>query len=294
MAFLPKIRRGPHRFTFLDVIVYAVMIYVLFICFIPFLYMYALSFSNSREIINNRVGLWPRNFTTAAYRQIFQYPNFFRAYGYTIFYTISGTFIALAMTILFAYPLSKNFLRGTKFLMQVVVFSMFFSGGLIPSYLLISNMRLTGTIWAILLPFAISPFNLIIFISFFKGLPSEIEDAALIDGLGYLGILTRIVLPLSTAAITTIGLYYAVFFWNDWFNALIYLNSRQYPVMLFLRNIVTGTLMMGEGAGSAEGQNLGISIKAAVIIVSTLPIIILYPILQRFFIAGMTVGSVKG
>jgi putative aldouronate transport system permease protein len=294
MAFLSKIRRGPHRFTFLDVIVYAVMIYVLFICFIPFLYMYALSFSNSREIINNRVGLWPRNFTTAAYRQIFQYPNFFRAYGYTIFYTISGTFIALVMTILFAYPLSKNFLRGTKFLMKIVVFSMFFSGGLIPSYLLISNMRLTGTIWAILLPFAISPFNLIIFISFFKGLPSEIEDAALIDGLGYLGILTRIVLPLSTAAITTIGLYYAVFFWNDWFNALIYLNSRQYPVMLFLRNIVTGTLMMGEGAGSAEGQNLGISIKAAVIIVSTLPIIILYPILQRFFIAGMTVGSVKG
>jgi putative aldouronate transport system permease protein len=294
MAFLPNIRRGPHRFTFLDVIVYAVMIYVLFICFIPFLYMYALSFSNSREIINNRVGLWPRNFTTAAYQQIFQYPNFFRAYGYTIFYTIFGTFIALAMTILFAYPLSKSFLRGTKFLMKIVVFSMFFSGGLIPSYLLISNMKLTGTMWAILLPFAISPFNLIIFISFFKGLPSEIEDAALIDGLGYLGILTRIVLPLSTAAITTIGLYYAVFFWNDWFNALIYLNSRQYPVMLFLRNIVTGTLMMGEGAGSAEGQNLGISIKAAVIIVSTLPIIILYPMLQRFFIAGMTVGAVKG
>jgi putative aldouronate transport system permease protein len=270
------------------------MIYVLFICFIPFLYMYALSFSNSREIINNRVGLWPRSFTTAAYQQIFQYPNFFRAYGYTMFYTIAGTFIALAMTILFAYPLSKSFLRGTKFLMKIVVFSMFFSGGLIPSYLLISNLRLTGTIWAILLPFAISPFNLIIFISFFKGLPSEIEDAALIDGLGYLGILTRIVLPLSTAAITTIGLYYAVFFWNDWFNALIYLNSRQYPVMLFLRNIVTGTLMMGEGAGSAEGQNLGISIKAAVIIVSTLPIIILYPMLQRFFITGMTVGAVKG
>ncbi|MDR2417438.1 MAG: carbohydrate ABC transporter permease [Treponema sp.] len=294
MAFLPNIRRGPHRFTFLDVIVYAVMIYVLFICFIPFLYMYALSFSNSREIINNRVGLWPRSFTTAAYQQIFQYPNFFRAYGYTMFYTIAGTFIALAMTILFAYPLSKSFLRGTKFLMKIVVFSMFFSGGLIPSYLLISNLRLTGTIWAILLPFAISPFNLIIFISFFKGLPSEIEDAALIDGLGYLGILTRIVLPLSTAAITTIGLYYAVFFWNDWFNALIYLNSRQYPVMLFLRNIVTGTLMMGEGAGSAEGQNLGISIKAAVIIVSTLPIIILYPMLQRFFITGMTVGAVKG
>jgi putative aldouronate transport system permease protein len=178
--------------------------------------------------------------------------------------------------------------------MKMVVFTMFFSGGLIPGYLLISNLHLTGTPWAILLPFAISPFNLIIFISFFKALPPEIEDAALIDGLGYMGILVRIVLPLSTAAIATIGLYYAVFFWNDWFNALIYLRSRQYPVMLFLRNIVNGTLMVGEGAGSAESQNLGISIKAAVIIISTLPIIILYPMLQRFFIAGLTVGSVKG
>ncbi|GHU07677.1 sugar ABC transporter permease [Spirochaetia bacterium] len=280
--------------TFFDVIIYAVMIYVLLICFIPFMYMFALSFSSSREILNNRVGLWPRGFTSAAYVKIFEYPNFFRAYGYTIFYTFFGTLIALALTVLFAYPLSKNFLRGNKFLMKIVVFSMFFSGGLIPTYLLISNLKLTGTPLAILLPSAISPFNMIIFISFFKALPSEIEDAALIDGLGYMGILTRIVLPLSTAAIATIGLYYAVAFWNDWFNALIYLRSSQYPVMLFLRNIVNGTLMMGEGAGSAEGQNLGISIKAAVIIVSTLPIIILYPMLQRFFIAGLTVGSVKG
>jgi len=289
-------RRAPRvrRFGALDVVVYGVMVWVVFICLVPFLYMYALSFSSSREIIANRVSFWPRGFTTAAYEKIFNYPNFFRAYGYTVFYTTFGTLIALAMTILFAYPLSKPFLRGTKALMKLVVFSMFFSGGLIPTYLLISALGLTGSPLAILLPFSISSFNLIIFISFFKGMPQEIEDAALIDGLGYLGILTRIVLPLSTAAIATIGLYYAVFFWNDWFNALIYLNSRQYPVMLFLRNIVTGTLMMGEGAGSAEGQNLGISIKAAVIIVSTLPIIVLYPMLQRFFITGLTVGAVKG
>jgi putative aldouronate transport system permease protein len=171
---------------------------------------------------------------------------------------------------------------------------MFFSGGLIPSYLLISNLRLTNTPLAILIPFAINPFNLIILISFFKGVPREIEEAALIDGMGYYGILFRIVLPLSTAALATVGLYYAVFFWNDWFNALIYLKSSQYPVMLFLRNIVNGTMMVGDGAGSAEGNSLGIAIKSAVIMVSTLPIIILYPLLQRVFIAGLTVGSVKG
>ena len=283
-----------YRFTFFDIFVYGGMLVSLLVCVVPFLYMFALSLSDVRAILNNQVGLWPNGFNTAAYRTVFNYPNFFRAYGYTLFYTTFGTAIALTFTVLFGYPLSKPFLRANKFLLKIVVFSMFFSGGLIPTYLLISNIGLANTVFAILIPFAISPFNLIILISFFKGVPHEIEEAAIIDGMGYYGILFRIVLPLSTAALATIGLYYAVFFWNDWFNALIYLRSRQYPVMMFLRNIVNGTLMIGEGAGSAESQNLGISIKAAVIIVSTLPIIILYPLLQRFFIAGLTLGSVKG
>jgi putative aldouronate transport system permease protein len=283
-----------YRFSFIDVLVYAAMLFSLLICIIPFLYMFAISLSDVRAILLNEVGLWPKGFNTAAYKTIFNYPNFFLAYRNTLFYTSCGTLIALTFTILFAYPLSKNFLRGNKILLKVVVFSMFFSGGLIPTYLLIANMRLIHTPLAILIPFAISPFNLIIMISFFKGVPHDIEEAALIDGMGYYGILFRIVLPLSTAALATIGLYYAVFFWNDWFNALIYLRSSQYPVMLFLRNIVNGTMMVGEGAGSAEGNSLGIAIKAAVIIVSTLPIIILYPFLQRFFIAGLTLGSVKG
>ena len=282
------------KFSPFDILVYGAMIFSLLVCIVPFMYMFALSLSKASEILHNRVGLWPRGFDTAAYRAIFNFPNFFLAYRNTLFYTSCGTFIALCFTILFAYPLSKPFLRGRKIFLMMVVFSMFFSGGLIPTYLLIANLRLINTPLAIILPFAIVPFNLIILISFFKGVPHEIEEAALIDGLGYYGILVRIVLPLSTAAMATIGLYYAVFFWNDWFHALIYLRSSQYPVMLFLRNIVTGTMMIGEGAGSAEGNSLGIAIKAAVIIVSTLPIIILYPFLQRFFIAGLTIGGVKG
>jgi putative aldouronate transport system permease protein len=282
------------RFSLFDILVYGGMLFSLLVCIIPFLYMLALSLSDTREILNGRVGLLPRGLNLASYIKIFEYPNFFRAYGNTLFYTSAGTFIALAASILFAYPLSKPFLRANKVLLKFVVFSMFFSGGLIPTYLLITALRLTNTPLAILIPHAISPFNLIILISFFKGVPREIEEAALIDGMGYYGILFRMVLPLSTAAMATIGLYYAVFFWNDWFNALIYLKSSQYPVMLFLRNIVNGTLAIGEGQGSAQANSLGIAINSAVIVVSTLPIIILYPLLQRFFSAGLTVGSVKG
>ncbi len=278
----------------LDVLIYIIMAFVLLTCLLPFLYMFSLSLSNSKEIINNRVFLWPVGITFDAYKQIFTYPNFFRAYGNTIIYTAGGTAIALTMTSLFAYPLSKTFLRGQKFLMKMVIVSMFFSGGLIPNFLLVSNLGLKGTVWAMLVPFAISQFNLIILTNFFKTIPGEIEEAALIDGLGYFRILLAIVIPLSTAALATVGLYTAVFFWNDWFNGLIYLNSSQFPVMLFLRNIVNGTSMLGDAAGSADKAAIAISTKSAVIITSTLPIIILYPFLQRYFVKGLTVGSVKG
>ena len=249
-----------------DTIVNLVMIFTLLVCFLPFVYMAALSFSSSKAIINNQVLFWPVGFNLDAYKQIFTYPNFFQAYGNTFIYTIGGT----------------------------TIISMFFAGGMIPNYLLVSSLHLTGTRWAMLLPFCISQFNLIIMINSFKSLPHELEEAALIDGLGYWGILRRIIVPLSTAAIATVGLYYAVFFWNDWFNSLIYLNKEQYPVMLFLRNIVNGTAMVGDGAGSADKSSLGIAIKSAVIIVSTLPIIILYPFLQKYFVKGLTVGGVKG
>ena len=262
-----------------DGVVNLVMILTLLICFLPFVYMAALSLSSSKAIINNQVSFWPVGFNLDAYKQI---------------YTICGTAIAMLMTIMFAYPLSKDYLLGHKFFMKLVVISMFFAGGMIPNYLLVSSLHLTGTRWAMLLPFCISQFNLIIMVNAFKGLPHELEEAALIDGLGYWGILRRIVVPLSTAAIATVGLYYAVFFWNDWFNSLIYLNKDQYPVMLFLRNIVNGTAMVGDGAGSADKTSLGIAIKSAVIIVSTLPIIILYPFLQKYFVKGLTVGGVKG
>ena len=278
----------------LDIVIYTVMVLTLLVCLVPFLYMLALSLSDAKAIVNNQVSLWPVGFNLGSYEQIVTYPHFFRAYGNTFFYTAAGTAISLLMTMLFAYPLSKTFLRGQTIFMKMVIVSMFFSGGLIPNFLLISSLGLTGTVWAMLLPFAINQFNLIILVNFFKALPGEIEEAALIDGLNYFGILFRIVVPLSTAALATVGLYTAVFFWNDWFNGLLYLNSAQYPVMLFLRNIVNGTAMLGDAAGFGDKSTIAISIKSAVIMTSTLPIIILYPFLQKYFVKGLTVGSVKG
>ncbi len=277
-----------------DSVVNIVMVLSLILCLTPFIYMLAVSFSDSKAIINNEVLFWPVDFTLISYETIFNYPNFLPAYGNTFIYTIFGTIIALVLNCLMAYPLAKVNLKGSRLITKIVVVTMFFTGGLIPNYLLISNLGLTGTRFAMLIPFAINPFNLIVLISFFKGLPNEIEEAALIDGLGYFGILRRIVLPLSTAAIATIGLYYAVFFWNDWFNSLIYLNSDLYPVMMILRNIVNGTLSVGGGMTSSQNETISLGIKSAVIITSTLPIIILYPFLQRFFVKGITLGGVKG
>jgi len=277
-----------------DIIIYIVMILTLMICLLPFIYMLAVSLSDSNSIINNKVIFIPKGFNFEAYKKIFTYPDFFKAYGNTVFYTFFGTLISLTLTTLFAYPLSKVHLRGQSIIMKFVIFTMFFSGGLIPNYLLVSSIGLTGTRLAMLIPFAINQFNLIVLINFFKTIPEEIEDAALIDGLGYFGILYRIVLPLSKAGLATIGLYTAVFFWNDWFNGLIYLKTNQFPVMLILRNIVNGTAMLGDAAGSADKATIALSIKSAVIITSTLPIIILYPFLQKYFVKGMTVGSVKG
>lgn len=277
-----------------DAIVYLVMAFVLICCLVPFIYMLAVSFSGTKPLINGEVFLWPKDFTLDSYKQIFTYPNFFKAYGNTFLYAVGGTAIALIMTSLMAYPLSKTFLWGNKFFTKMVVVTMFFSGGLIPNYLLLNSLHLVATRAAMLMPFAINSFNLIILINFFRSIPNEIEEAALIDGLGYFGILRRIVLPLSTAAIATIGLYYAVFFWNDWFNSLIYLKSDQYPVMMFLRNIVNGTMVIGTGSGSAEKTTIAISVKSAVIITSTVPIIVIYPFLQKFFVKGLTIGGVKG
>ena len=226
--------------------------------------------------------------------KIIQYPNFLRAYGHTIFYTVCGTLICMVMTCLMAFPLCHTKLKGHAFFMKMVIITMFFAGGMVPKYLLMNSLKLVGTVWSILLPMAINTFNLIVLINFFKSIPTELEEAALIDGMGYFGILRNIFIPLSIPALATICLYYAVYFWNDWFNALIYLKSAQYPVMMILRNLVNGTMEMDVGSAVSERDTVSIALKSAVIITSSVPIIVLYPFLSKYFVKGLTIGGVKG
>ncbi|MBO4938356.1 MAG: carbohydrate ABC transporter permease [Oscillospiraceae bacterium] len=290
---MAKYYRSKENIIF-DTIVVALVVLVLIVCLVPFMYILSASFSGPKPLTNGEVFLFPKDFTINAYIKIIQYPNFLRSYGNTIFYTIAGTAICLVMTCLMAFPLAHTRLKGHALIMKMVVITMFFSGGLIPKFLLVNSLKLTDTVWAILLPMAINTFNLIVLINFFKSIPSELEEAALIDGMGYFGIMRNIFIPLSIPALATITLYYAVYFWNDWFNALIYVKSAKYPVMMILRNLVVGTMQMDVANAGGEADTVSIAMKCAVIVTSSVPIIVLYPFLSKYFVKGLTVGGVKG
>ena len=290
---MAKYYRNKENIIF-DTVVVVLVVLVLIICMVPFMYVLSASFSGPKPLTNGEVFLFPKDFTLNAYIKIIQYPNFLRSYGNTIVYTLLGTAICLVMTCLMAFPLAHPKLKGHGFFMKLVIITMFFSGGLIPKFLLVNALKLSDTIWAILLPMAINTFNLIVLINFFKTIPTELEEAALIDGMGYFGIMRHIFIPLSIPALATITLYYAVYFWNDWFNALIYVKSAKYPVMMILRNLVVGTMQMDVANAGSEADTVSIAMKCAVIVTSSVPIIVLYPFLSKYFVKGLTIGGVKG
>ncbi len=290
---MAKYYRNKENIIF-DTVVVTLVVLVLVVCLVPFIYVLSASFSGPKPLTNGEVFLFPKDFTINAYVKIIQYPNFLRSYGNTILYTVAGTALCLVMTILMAFPLAHSRLKGHGFFMKLVIITMFFSGGMIPKFLLVNNLKLIDTIWAIILPMAINTFNLIVLINFFKTIPHELEEAALIDGMGYFGILRNIFIPLSIPALATVTLYYAVYFWNDWFNALIYVKSARYPVMMILRNLVVGVSQMDMGSSGSEGDTVSIAMKCAVIVTSSVPIIVLYPFLSKYFVKGLTIGGVKG
>ena len=290
---MAKYYRNKENIIF-DTCIVLLVVLVLVVCLVPFMYVLSASFSGPKPLTNGEVFLFPKDFTFEAYKEIFIYPNFLLYYGNTIYYTITGTALCLVMTCLMAFPLAHNKLMGHGFVMKMVIFTMFFGGGLIPKFLLVNSLKITNTLWAIILPMAINTFNMIVLINFFKSIPTELEEAALIDGMGYFGILRNIFIPLSIPALATITLYYAVYFWNDWFNALIYMNSEKYPVMMILRNLVNGTMTMDPASAAGPPKTVGIAMKCAVIVTSSVPIIVLYPFLSKYFVKGLTVGGVKG
>lgn len=264
----------------------------------PVIYVIIASVSNPILVYQgSQILLWPRGFSLQTYKLVFDYPALWLGYGNTLFYVVVGTAISLILTIMGAYGLSRPYLPGHTLLTFIIAFTMYFSGGMIPSFLLVNNLHMYDTRLAMLIPGAISTFNMIIMISYFRGIPESLEESAKIDGASEYRILVQIFIPLCVPVIAVIGLYYAVAKWNGYFQAVLYLRSRQYlPLQLVLREILIQndqSMLSGDGAYAgmeAYAQN----VKYASIVVSTLPILLVYPFIQKYFVKGIMIGAIKG
>lgn len=262
----------------------------------PIVNIVARSFSSDGYIRSGQVNLWPKGFNVTTYKGVLTDSMFWTDYKNTVVYTVVATLVAMALTTSYAYVLSKKDLRGRGVLVGIAVFTMFFTGGLIPNYVLVNTLGLKNSVWAIALPNAISVFNLLVMKSFFENLPTELEEAAEIDGLSTYGILFRIVLPLSKAVLATMVLFYAVSFWNSWFSAFLYMDhSDLMPVTVYLRNLIYGsTDAQNIGFGQDEVAAIGANIQSVTMVLITVPILAIYPFIQRYFVSGVTLGAVKG
>ncbi|TYP73090.1 carbohydrate ABC transporter permease [Paenibacillus methanolicus] len=263
----------------------------------PFLHMAAVSISDPGPVVAGRVALWPKGLNFDAYAAVFQDKRILIGYKNTLIYVVLGTTLSLFFSILGAYPLSRRNLVFGRTFMMLIVFTMLFSGGLIPTYLVIRSYGLLDTIWAMVLPGLVSPYYLIVMRTFFQGIPRELEESGKIDGLSDWMIMLRIVLPLSMPVLLTIGLFYAVGIWSNFFSALIFLrNEDLHPLQVMIRNIV----MVGQVGDMTVSESVGgrpvvlESLKYAVILVGTLPILCVYPFIQKHFVQGVMIGSVKG
>lgn len=265
------------------------------ITLLPFLYVVAGSFATESELARRAFFIWPETFTLNAYRHIFTSEAFVRSILVTIGVTAVGTLTQLFFTFTMAYPLSKRHLKGNKLLMNIVVFAMLFSGGMIPTFLVVQNLGLIDSYWALILPGAINPFNLIIIKNFFQNFSSELEESAKIDGASELQIFWKIVLPLSKPIIATFALFYAVGIWNDFMSPLLYMNdSSKWTLQLLLRQVTISSDPNALGELDPNYVPPAEGMKLAVIVIATLPIMLVYPFLQKHFAKGIMIGSVKG
>jgi putative aldouronate transport system permease protein len=261
----------------------------------PFLNIAARSFSGERYIVDGQVNLWPRGFNLTTYQHVMSDPLFWGNYRNTIFYTATATAVSMLLTTSYAYVLSKKHLRGRKALTGIAVFTMFFNGGIVPNYVLVSSLHLRDTVWAIALPNAISVFNLLVMKTFFENMPPELEEAAAVDGMDTYRILLRIVLPLSKAVLATMVLFYAVAFWNSWFSAFLYMdNQGLFTVTVYLRNIIeSAASIANEQQSMNTQQQIAANIQAVTVVLVAVPILSVYPFIQRYFVSGVMLGAVK-
>lgn len=273
---------------------------VVFLCLLaittiyPFWDSLVVSLSSLKGYLQSPIHLWPSEWSFEGYAYMVKQPMLWVSYGNTLFITVVGTLINVIITVMAAYVLSQKTLKGHRFLTFMAVFTMMFSGGVIPTYMIIKDVGLLNNIWAMILPTAISTYNLVIMRNFFSGIPKELEESGMLDGCTEIGVLFRIVLPVSIPAVTTISLFYAVDHWNDFFSAIMYINTQKaWPLQLFLRSM----LFESDAAYASGGESLfllGQPMKMAAVMMAIIPIMCAYPFFQKYFTKGVMVGAVKG
>ncbi|MNW33414.1 L-arabinose transport system permease protein AraQ [compost metagenome] len=287
--------KGSRIFDYLNIILLSIFA---LLTVLPFIYVIAGSFATQKELLTRGFILFPTEFTLDAYKYIFSTPTLVKSLFVTIYITLFGTLINIFFTCLMAYPLARKDMDFRRPILMLIVFTMLFSGGMIPTFLVVKQLGMINTYWSLLIPGAISAFNLIIIRNFFQQLPESLEESAKIDGCNDLSVFFRIVIPLSMPAIATFSLFYAVGHWNTYFNAVLYINDNtKWPIQILLRQFV---ILASGGIGDSTVMEADYvappeqSLKMAVIVVSTLPILLVYPFLQKHFAKGVLLGSVKG
>ena len=281
-----------------SVITYTIIGVFAFICIFPLFYVLAYSLTPYEEYLKDPLRMIPKEISFVAYKQLFAFPLMKTGLLSTLIITIVGTILSVGLLCLTAYPLSKTGLKGRNFIMLMITFTMFFNGGMIPNYMLIKGLNLLDSYWSLILPGAISAYNLILMRNFVATIPPSLEEAAVIDGANEFTVLRKVIIPLSKPAIATFVLFHAVGHWNSYFNAILYISSRdKWPLMLIVREMVvdSGTSMIQQGVVDGA-QNLAqpFTLKMAIIVATILPIICVYPFVQKYFMKGMLLGSVKG
>ena len=280
-----------------DFVIVFICIILIFICLVPMLNVLARSLSDSRYLIRNEVLLWPKGLNFDAYKTVLGNERYIHSLWYTALLTVGCTVLSLFMTVICAYPLTYDHLKGRKFLNGFILFTMYFSADMIPHYVMLSNMGMLETVWVLVIPSCLSVYNMIIMRSSFYSIPESLREAAEIDGAGPIRTLVQIYLPLSKPVLATLALFYAVGRWNGFSDALLYIKKTRelYPIQLYLYNILQNA-SSGEAAAQEGFAMPGLSetLKMASVMFATVPILLVYPWLQRYFVAGVTIGAVKG
>ena len=261
----------------------------------PIFYIISLSLSSPSAIITGRVYVWPVDFNVSAYRHIFKDSSIVNSFLFTSLLTVLGVVSSLLLTALTAYPLTRRHFKGGGVIMRLIVFTMYFSGGMIPTYMLVRNIGLFNSVWSLILPNVVDTFLLIIMISFFRGLPYELEEAAKVEGCSNFGVFWRVFLPISTSVIATLTVFYAVNYWNTFFNALMYIqDANKMTLQVKLYQVLN---MFSDSLSDSSGAAVDVipeNVKGATILVAVLPIVAIYPFMQKYFVKGVTIGAIKG